>query len=115
MPDLLRITREGEFKTVGECPNQCRDKGWSDYRYTVTIEAEKALTPEGWIIDNRIIRDYFLNSKEPDSCEGLAQRALEFFKAKCAELHLSPCKITVRIYTPESYFDAEHIADHVLH
>lgn len=110
MPKLLRITRDGSFKTVGECPNQCRDQGWSEYRYTVTIEATQAATPEGWIFDNRIIRDYFIDNTEPGSCEALAQRALDYFIKKCAECGTDPCRITVRIYTPEAHFDAEHIA-----
>lgn len=113
MAQIFRITREGAFKTEGSCPTQCRDPGWTDYRFLVTIEARKTPTPEGWIIDNRWLRDYWASdeAKKPASCEGLASRALSYFRKCCDEVGTEPSRVLVRVYAENSYVEAEYVND----
>jgi hypothetical protein len=106
----LRIVRKGLFEVSGSCPYQCRDPGWKEYRYQVTIEADSVFTPEGWIIDNREIAAYWESSEAstPDSCEGLASRGLRYFVTYCQQHSIKPRTIAVRVFASEdSWFDAQ--------
>lgn len=119
----LSINRAGEFITHGNAdhPNQCGKTGARHYRYFVTITASnKTLTYDGFVMDNKWVDDYFQDcygeegtkKLQCDSCENMAQRAVEYFHCIFEnELSLRGVKVEriyVRIHGSEiSYIEGE--------
>lgn len=85
MEIMLRINREGSFETGSDTDNQCGKIGQRQYKYFITIEASnKALTPEGYVMENAWCDNYFRDRYERQhmpcgSCEEMAQAAVKYF------------------------------------
>lgn len=111
----LTINKEGQYTTFSESDTQCGKTGEHSYRYFVSITAtNKNLTEEGFVMDNKLIDDYFQqkytkNKKICLSCEIMAMEAIESFKNLLAQLTKADVKrIYVRIYgTQTSFIEAE--------
>lgn len=123
LPITLRVNREGSFvaHADAEHPTQCGATSTREYRYLVTIEASnKALTSEGFVIEIVSVDHYFQDcygedgsqKLKCDSCENMAQRAIEHFvkefetndELKSVELQ----RIFIRIHgSPFSFVEAE--------
>lgn len=88
MSIILKINRHGTFKIAPEqdTMSQCGREAIREYGYHVTIEAtDKKLTPEGFVMDNFLIFDYFrrvyVENKSPClSCEKMALDCLDYFQ-----------------------------------
>lgn len=89
MPMKLSINRSGEFITHQDSdhPQQCGKVGARHYKYFVSITASnKKLSKDGFVMDNLWVDEYFqlcygenkLRMK-CDSCENMAQRAVDYF------------------------------------
>jgi hypothetical protein len=79
---LIKLTRSGRFhaKTMRPTPHKCAAMRTRTYPYWVSIQAtDKQLTPEGFLINNERIAEYFdtrFGHKAPEwdaiSCENMA-------------------------------------------
>ena len=85
--DLLMLTlnRSGNFIGTHSTASQCGINGAVNYYYNVTVTClERDVDPEtGFLFDNKIVEDYFVNKyvklrEECPSCERMSAEALRF-------------------------------------
>lgn len=123
---LLTINREGAFKadTIKSAHvSQCGRVAKEEYQYKVSITAtnKKLMQPFGFVVDNALVHDYFIETYEKGrakclSCELMSCAALEHFRslfvgklAPCKGVELVSIKVTIR-GSDHSFIEGEWIA-----
>jgi len=104
----LTLEREGEFEPVNMVENssRCGQLGLMHYRYFVRVEAtDERLSPEGFVIENGRVHDYFLTrycdpkkSFKAMSCERMAVKAAMEIGRTLVEEEISVTSVQVTIF-----------------
>lgn len=104
----LCLEREGEFDAIGMVENgqKCGALGNRHYRYYVRIDAtDTNLSPEGFIVENGRIHQYFINNYATPgrlwraiSCERMAALAAMRIGQRLLSEKISVTKVTVTIF-----------------
>lgn len=99
---VLTIKRSGSFE-VGWTHHkaQCGYYGERHMTYSVEIRGRETDCPGGWLVDNNDIPAYFETTYRKvrvfQSCESIASRAVDSFRAKCKEYATTPFYIRVAV------------------
>lgn len=99
---VLTIKRAGSFE-VGWSTHkaQCGYYGERHMTYSVEIRGRETDCPNGWLVDNNDIPAYFTGTYSKvrvfQSCETIASRAVDAFRAKCKEYAARPFYIRVAV------------------
>jgi hypothetical protein len=101
LPEIMKeliLVRSGMAKVATVADNQCRDKGWTDYDYTLKVHASCKLDKDGFIIDHSILHAAIMQAfTSMGSCEELCM-SIEHHVRLALLLHSVECrKIFVRI------------------
>jgi hypothetical protein len=99
-PLAVQLERQGVFEVgrAGRDASQCGRRGIRKVGYTVRITGDdRHLTPEGFIIDNTEIHNYFTQKytdvEELASCENIAANACRDFRSMFGRGHLENVKV----------------------
>ena len=99
----ITIRRSGAFVVdwAGNSKAQCGYHGEKQLTFDVTIAGREVDCPQGWLVDNNDIPHYFENTYKRvsvfRSCEEIASRAVDAFRAQCAVYGAVPNYVRVAV------------------
>ena len=98
----LTISRSGTFDVNWQThKGQCGYYGERTMSYHVTVKGREIDCPNGWLMDNNDIPNYFLETysrvRDFQSCEAIASRAVDAFRAIASKHKAKPTYVRVAV------------------
>lgn len=99
----ITIRRSGAFvvEWAGNSKAQCGYHGEKQLTFDVTVAGREVDCPQGWLVDNNDIPAYFTKTcsriRTFRSCEDIASRAVDAFRAQCATYGAKPNYVRVAV------------------